>query len=507
FYVNMIVRPVRNDEAVTTRNYFLVLFDEVEGLTGAESGPQRAGATEPAMRLLEEELQGSKEQQQTTIEQYETQTEELKASNEEMQAMNEELRSATEELETGKEELQSVNEEIQTINAELKNKIVELATANSDLQNLITSTDLATIFVDRDLTIKFFTPCAQDLFSLIASDVGRSLSDITHKLEYDNLLQDVGRVLDDSHKMEHEVASREGRWYVAELIPYRAAAADKTDGVILTFIDFTRRKQAENETRAAKDALERHTVALMEANAALQAEVGVRQRVELERGQLLRRIVFAQEDERRRIAREMHDQFGQQLTVLKMKLDALKEDCGEQENLSGQVETLRAVARQLDADVDNMVWEMRPTALDDLGLQAALSTYFQNWSKHFGLPVQLHAGGMDEDRLTPEVETALYRIAQEALNNVAKHAQAASIAVVLERRANQVSLIVEDDGVGFHAQQVFDSEGKGFGLIGMRERAALFGGTFEIESKPNGGTTVVARIPVPPAPETEKTDE
>jgi signal transduction histidine kinase len=114
---------------------------------------------------------------------------------------------------------------------------------------------------------------------------------------------------------------------------------------------------------------------------------------------------------------------------------------------------------------------------------------------------------MDKERLTPEVETALYRIAQEALNNVAKHAQAASIAVVLERRAHQVSLIVEDDGVGFDAQQVFDGEGKGLGLIGMRERAALFGGTVEIESQPNVGTTVAVRIPVPPAPETEETDE
>lgn len=506
FYVNMIVRPVQNDETGAARNYFLIVFDEVEGLTGAESGAQPTGSTEPAMRLLEEELHRSKEQQQATIEQYETQTEELKASNEEMQAMNEELRSATEELETGKEELQSVNEEIQTINSELKNKVAELAAANGDLQNLITSTDLATIFVSRDLSVKFFTPRALDLFSLIASDVGRSLSDITHKLDYADLLQDVGRVLEDSHKIEHEVASREGRWYIAELIPYRAAA-DSTDGVILTFIDFTRRKHAENETREAKEGLERHTVALMGANAALQAEVGERQRAELERGQLLRRIVFTQEEERRRIAREMHDQFGQQLTVLKLKLDKLKEDCGEHENLCEQVEILQTVARQLDADVDNMVWEMRPTALDDLGLQVALSSYFQNWSKHVGVPVQLHASGMDKDRLTPEVETALYRIAQEALNNVAKHAQAASIAVVLERRAHQVSLIIEDDGVGFHAQQVYDGEGKGLGLIGMRERAALVGGTVEIESQPNGGTTVVVRIPVPPAPETGEADE
>jgi two-component system CheB/CheR fusion protein len=153
FYVNMIVHPVHDKTTGVGRSYFLVFFDEVEGLPLAESSGPRASGAENVVALLEEELQITKEQQQATIEQYETQTEELKASNEELQAMNEELRSATEELETGKEELQSVNEEIQTINVELKQKIDELAVANSDLQNLITSTDLATIFVDRDFYI------------------------------------------------------------------------------------------------------------------------------------------------------------------------------------------------------------------------------------------------------------------------------------------------------------------------------------------------------------------
>jgi two-component system CheB/CheR fusion protein len=504
FYVNIITRPVSDGGTGATHNYFLVLFDEVEGLTGAESGVEHMGATEPVMRLLEEELQKSKEQHQAIIEQFETQTEELKASNEELQSMNEEMRSATEELETGKEELQSVNEEIQTINSELKNKLDELAVTNSDLRNLITSTDLATIFIDRDLNIKFFTPRAQDIFSLIPSDVGRALSDITHKLDYADLMQDVGRVLGDAHKMEREVTSREGRWYVAQLIAYRVEK-DGTDGVILTFVDFTGRKQAENETRKAKEGLERHTVALMDTNAALQGEVRERRRVEQERGQLLRRIVFAQEDERRRIAREMHDQFGQQLTALKLKLDTLKEDCGEQTKLCEQIEALQAIAEQLDADVGYLAWEMRPSALDDLGLHAALSSYVQNWSQHVGVPVQLHASGMEKDRLTPEIETTLYRIAQEALNNTAKHSQAASVAVVLERRADQVSLIIEDDGVGFDLEQTFGAGDKGLGLIGMRERAALVGGTVEIESQPNSGATVLVRIPASPALETGET--
>ncbi|HET9789542.1 MAG TPA: PAS domain-containing protein, partial [Pyrinomonadaceae bacterium] len=433
FYINIIVRPVHHKTRELQRSYFLVFFDEVERLSLAESSEPRASGAQSVVGLLEEELQITKEQQQATIEQYETQTEELKASNEELQAMNEELRSATEELETGKEELQSVNEEIQTINAELKQKIDELAISNSDLQNLITSTDLATIFVDRDLKIKFYTPRGQDIFSLIPSDIGRPLSDITHKLDYASMLQDVRHVLADGHKTELEVMSRERHWYIAQLIPYRLHE-DDTEGVILTFIDFTRRKEAENEAQAAREGLERHTVALMEINEALQTEVSERQRGERERGQLVRRIVFAQEEERARIAREMHDQFGQQLTVLNLKLDVLRKDCGDNITLCEQVETLQALAQEISADVDTLVWEMRPMALDDLGLRAALTSYVQSWSSHVGIPLDLHATGLDRGRLTIEIETVLYRIAQEALNNVAKHAHATNVAIVLEQR-------------------------------------------------------------------------
>ena len=505
-YVSMIIRPVHDQTTGVERDYFLVFFDEVEGLTLAESsGPRNSGAGS-AVAVLEEQLQITKEQQQATIDQYETQTEELKASNEELQAMNEELRSTSEELETGKEELQSVNEEIQTINVELKQKIEELAVANSDLQNLITSTDLATIFVDRDFVIKFYTPRAQDIFNLIPTDVGRPLSDITHKLDYATMLQDMRQVLENGHKTDLEVKSRHGHWYIAELTPYRLHA-DETDGVILTFIDFTRRKLAENETQEAREVLERHTVSLMEINEALQTEVSERQRAERERGQLLRHIVFAQEEERARIAREMHDQFGQQLTVLNLKLDSLKKDCGDHKRLCDQVETLQALAQQLDADVDSLVWEMRPMALDDLGLEAALTSYVQNWSTHLGIPVDLHSTAIDRGRLSIDIETVLYRIAQEALNNVAKHAHATNVAIVLEQRASQVSLIVEDNGAGFDLQAILQADEKGLGLIGMRERAALVAGTVEIESQPDSGTTIVVRIPVPKQAEEDGTDE
>jgi two-component system CheB/CheR fusion protein len=130
-----------------------------------------------------------------TVEQYEASTEELKASNEELQAMNEELRSATEELETSREELQSINEELTTVNLEMKGKVEELAHANSDLQNLMASTAIATVFLDRELVITRYTPTAVQLFHLIPGDLGRPLAHLQHTLDYPELLHDCQEVL------------------------------------------------------------------------------------------------------------------------------------------------------------------------------------------------------------------------------------------------------------------------------------------------------------------------
>jgi signal transduction histidine kinase len=142
-----------------------------------------------------------------------------------------------------------------------------------------------------------------------------------------------------------------------------------------------------------------------------------------------------------------------------------------------------------------MVWELRPTALDDLGLRAALANYVQDWSHRVGVRADLHTTGLSADRLTSEVETTLYRIAQEALTNVAKHAHADSVDVILERRGDHVSLIIEDDGVGFERGGT-EAPLAGFGLLGMQERAALVGATVQVESAAGEGTTVIVRMPI-----------
>jgi two-component system, NarL family, sensor histidine kinase UhpB len=215
------------------------------------------------------------------------------------------------------------------------------------------------------------------------------------------------------------------------------------------------------------------------------------------RTELLARLVFAQEDERRRIAREMHDQFGEQLTALSRWIGILEASTADDPDLSSQVRALETIAQQLDRDVDHLVWELRPTALDDLGLRAALGNYIQNWSARVNIPVELHASGLLDERLPSETETTLYRIAQEALTNVARHARAKSVEVILERQADSVLLIVEDNGVGFDAERA--GTPRGFGLLGMHERASLVGATLQIESTPGKGTTVLLRMTTTPA--------
>jgi signal transduction histidine kinase len=221
---------------------------------------------------------------------------------------------------------------------------------------------------------------------------------------------------------------------------------------------------------------------------------------EEERLQLMRRLTAAQEEERRRLSREMHDQFGQHLTALSLKLATLRHECRAHPALSDQIESLEAIARQLDSDVGSLVWSLRPTALDDRGLSVALSNFVASWSKRFGVHAELHSHGMDKDRLAADVEIVLYRALQEALTNVARHAGAGNVAILLERRPDHVSLIVEDDGRGFDAERAFGASEKGLGLVGMRERAMLVGGTLGIESLPGEGTTVVVRIPVTDGP-------
>lgn len=746
--VNLMVRPVLR-EGDTARGFFLVLFEETHADENAESAstPESVSRVDPAALNLEEELAHVRAQLRSSVEQYETQAEEMKASNEELQAMNEELRSSAEELETSKEELQSLNEELHTVNQELKIKIDELSNANNDFRNLISSTDIGTVFLDRSLHIKLFTPRARDIFNLIPADIGRSLRDISSNLADDRLPAGTEQVLESLQTVEREVVTRQGRFYLMRLFPYRTAE-DRIEGVVMTFVDITERrraeeakfflasvvessqdsiitanfdgnitswnraaemlygysaaeaigkpltmltlpgdlkevlanadkvkhseaveihdtgsvskggrqmnlevllspvrdaagrvigvstiardvterrkteeslseseerlrlliesakdyaiftldderrvsswnpgaeaiygfaeseiigesgdilftpedrergvpeeeaglalstgraaderwhirkdgtrfyasgvlvtlsdggrqgfakiardltpqKRAEEELQRAHDELEERVSArtseLLGLNQTLLTEVKERTAAEERARHLMRQLVTAQEDERRSVARDLHDHLGQQLTGLRIKLENHKESCAGDSKRQAEVEQMQAIAERLDTDLDFLSWELRPASLDELGLPAALANFAQEWSKHFDTPAEFHTTGLDKVRLPPEVEINLYRIAQEALNNITKHAEAKGVDILLERRGHYVELIVEDDGRGFEPDAVAKPDGKMIGLLNMRERAAYVGGTLEIESAPGEGTTVFARVPI-----------
>ena len=211
------------------------------------------------------------------------------------------------------------------------------------------------------------------------------------------------------------------------------------------------------------------------------------------RVRLLRRLVIAQEEERRRIARDLHDHLGQQLTSLRLKLEAVRTVTPDLPDVQATLTQADALLTRIDGDIDFLSWELRPAALDDLGLKAVLENYVSEWSRHANVQARFHVEGLGDERVAPEIEATLYRIAQEALNNVARHARAQSVGVVLERRGRTLSLVVEDNGVGFDTSTISSTM---IGLVGMRERAAVVGGSFDIEPTAGGGTTVLARVPL-----------
>ncbi len=606
--VDITVRPALHD-ADPPRGFLLVTFDERDEKLG-EAAVRIAA--EPYDVHSEEELLRVKVQLQATIEQYETQVEEAKAGNEELQAMNEELRSAAEELETSKEELQSVNEELTTVNQELKIKIDELGLTNNDFQNLINSSDIGTIFLDRGLRVKLSTPAANQIFNLLRTDVGRPLSDITSHLLYDDLHRDVQQVLDDLRTIEREVQTLDGRWTLTRIRPYRTID-NRIDGVAITFQDITEMRRAQDSLRQGEERLRllidgaleyaiftmtssglidtwnsgaermfgyradeivgRHFEVLftagdreagvpraelktaydrgraaderfhvrkdgskfycseattrlgealgfakiardlssqqqaLEALKVVEAEFDQRIRTrtdELEAEMhsreaahssvsgLLKRIVTAQEDERARIARDLHDQLGQQLTALRLTLEQHRERLSASGPVAPEIERALKLANEIDREVDFLAWEIRPAILDDLGLAAALPRFVREWSGHYGIAAEYRAHGFVSGQISRDAEVVFYRVAQEGLNNVAKHAHASRVDVMLESRDSSVVLVVEDDGIGFDQADTQARE-RGIGLAGMRERAGAIDADLQIESAPGDGTSIFLR--------------
>ena len=219
------------------------------GLTEAQ------GNADLVVKRLQEELLATRANLKVSRQQFETATENLRAANEELQSINEEYRSTAEELETSREELQSMNEELQTLNSELKLKLDAVSRSHDDVQNLMIATDVGTLFLDKELRIKRFTPRMSELFNINPSDEGRRIGDFTNRLDYPDFGKDAVQVMEQSRPVEREVLTLEGRCFLTHLSPYRTVDG-KTEGVVATFVDITQRKKTEDRLRETEARLQ-----------------------------------------------------------------------------------------------------------------------------------------------------------------------------------------------------------------------------------------------------------
>lgn len=252
--------------------------------------------------------------------------------------------------------------------------------------------------------------------------------------------------------------------------------------------------------KAAHDELEYRvrirTAELSEANSQLEQKMHETEAAEMRARRLLRELVSAQENERARIARDLHDELGQQLTSLRLYLSQLDRDLSEGNHAEATLRSTEKVAEKIDSRVSFLAWAIRPSTIEELGLAKSLAGYVREWSRNFDIEAEFRGEHLPPVRLVPEIEVNVYRIAQECLNNVAKYASATRVSVLLTLDQSELTLIIEDDGVGFdiHSTKPPSQDG-GLGISGMQERAELLEGTFEIESSPIAGTAVYVRIP------------
>jgi two-component system CheB/CheR fusion protein len=250
------VRPRIKQKDEEERQALVVFIeDELDELVAETGQPLDDAKRNQLVAQLEAEVLRLREQLQITIEEYESSNEEINASNEELQSTNEEYRSATEELESSREELQSVNEELLTVNNDMRNKLDELARAHDELDNLLGATEIGILFLDHELRIQRYTSGINHLFNLVPGDRGRPIRHLNHMMKYEHFAEDAEQVMRELVPLEQEVQTKDGHWFLMRMVPFRTKA-DKIEGVVCSFVDIKKLKDAEDEILRNKELLE-----------------------------------------------------------------------------------------------------------------------------------------------------------------------------------------------------------------------------------------------------------
>jgi PAS domain S-box-containing protein len=335
------------------------------------------------------------------------------------------------------------------------------------LASIVETSHDSIITIDLDLEITSWNKAAEGLYGYPAAEaIGKRLTTLTLPKDFQKLLLKVEKIKE-SREVEVFESERVGKDKAHMILEVVVSPVNDENGDLIGIStiarDLTARRLAEKAMHD-KD--------------------------------ILHRLIIAQEDERSRISRDLHDELGQQLTALQFAIHRAKTACKDDE-VCDYIGAVADIAETIDKSVDFLAWELRPALLEHAGLANAIENYAGQWSHHSGVETEVLTTGLSGVRFAPNVETNLYRIVQEALNNTHKHARASRVEILLTQRDGEVVLMMMDDGRGFSLRSK-KNHLKGLGLTGMKERASLIGGTLNFESSPRNGTTIHVRLPIAP---------
>lgn len=461
--------------------FALVIFDVVEGGVAASPGENAEALPGTAETELEHDLARTRDLLEATMAAHDRTVAELQTLNEELQSINEEQRAATEELETGREEIQAINEELTTINQEHQGTIDELKRTNADLQNLIESTEIGTIFLDRGMRIRRFTPTAAAIFNFLPSDQGRPLSDITHTLDYPGLVSDVAGVLDSLQKVEREVAGAAGAWFIVRINPYHSSEGTN-EGAVLTFFDNSEQHRAGRELQEAKLTAEAASVAKSNFLSTLSHEFRTPLNAVLGYADLLQADGRLNKDQDRMVRR---------IKVGGWHLASMIDEILSFAKLDGGREVVATSAvdgRQVARDAGSLT---EPAAEE----------------KHLDFVLDLPDTPMDLVTDPGKARQILINLCANAV----KYTPAGQVRLGVRRSGERIAFDVTDTGVGIapeHLDRIFErfwqvengatrhAGGMGIGLAAAREYARLLRGDVEVRSELGRGSTFTLWLPV-----------